>query len=128
MIYREIDAALSKVMGDSIQVEQVLINLLRNSIDALRETRSLDGKIALRCRQSGEYVEICISDNGPGFSPELQSSAPQPFMTTKLNGLGFGLSFSRSIIEAHGGRLWVGPDRPGAAVYFTLPLAREASA
>ncbi len=126
-IHKEIEANLPMVMADTIQVEQVLINLLRNSVEALRDTRAKEGDVSIKCRRDGNYAEICVSDTGPGFSPETEPGPPRPFMTTKPDGLGFGLSFSRSIVEAHGGRLWIGQDRPGAAVYFTLPLAEQAA-
>jgi PAS domain S-box-containing protein len=126
-VRKKIDADLPMVMADAAQVEQVLLNLLRNSVEAFRGGGAKEGNLSIECRRADKFAEICVSDTGPGFSSETPPGPSQPFMTTKPDGLGFGLSFSRSIVEAHGGRLWVGENRPGAAVYFTLPLAEQAA-
>jgi two-component system sensor kinase FixL len=116
--------ALPPVMIDHIQIQQVILNLVRNSIEALRQMPLRE--IAFRTAMSdGGFVEVVISDTGPGLPPEVVDRLFQPFVTTKPNGTGIGLSISRSIIEAHGGRLSaVANPAGGAAFRFTLPIAR----
>jgi two-component system, LuxR family, sensor kinase FixL len=112
------------VRGDRIQLQQVMINLIRNSCDA---TEGLDApEIVVASRRDGKgSVSVCVSDNGAGFSqPERERFSP--FATTKESGLGLGLSISRTIIESHGGRIWTeDPEKDGARVCFTLPAARR---
>jgi signal transduction histidine kinase len=74
----------------------------------------------------GDFVEMRVSDTGPGFPSDLANGAFLPLSSTKAEGLGFGLPLCKSIIEAHGGRLWLGGQAHGAAVHFTLPAARAA--
>ena len=120
---------LPPVMADILQVEQVLINLVRNSIEAIGGARLDGGNVAIEA-VAGEagYVEVRVRDNGPGFEREQLDLSLEPFATTKVDGLGIGLALSRSIIEAHGGRLWLGRKSPGAVVHFTLPTAEAARA
>jgi signal transduction histidine kinase len=120
---------LPLVMADVLQVEQVLINLVRNSIEAIASGGVARGNLVVEAA-SGEsgFVEMVVHDNGPGFAKEQLDRPLQAFETTKSDGLGIGLSLSRSIIEAHGGRLWVGRTTEGAAVHFTLPVAEGARA
>ena len=120
---------LPPVMADILQVEQVLINLVRNSIEAIGAARLNGGNVAIEA-VAGEagYVEVRVRDNGPGFEREQLDLSLEPFATTKVEGLGIGLALSRSIIEAHGGRLWLGRKSPGAVVHFTLPTAEAARA
>ena len=120
---------LPPVMADILQVEQVLINLVRNSIEAIGAARLDGGNVAIEA-VAGEagYVEVRVHDNGPGFEREQLDLSLEPFATTKVDGLGIGLALSRSIIEAHGGRLWLGRKSPGAVVHFTLPTAEAARA
>ena len=120
---------LPPVMADILQVEQVLINLVRNSIEAIGAARLDRGNVSIEA-VAGEagYVEVRVHDNGPGFEREQLDLSLEPFATTKVDGLGIGLALSRSIIEAHGGRLWLGRKSPGAVVHFTLPTAEAARA
>jgi len=117
---------LSNVIGDAIQLEQVLVNLLLNGIDALDRcdlSRSLLVETKAAC---GSSVEVLVADNGCGLPHEHFDRVFEPFFTTKPNGLGMGLAISRSIIEAHGGRLWAEPNPNGGATFrFTLPAAQE---
>jgi two-component system, LuxR family, sensor kinase FixL len=118
-------ASLPPVMIDQIQIQQVILNLVRNSVEALRQMPRRE--IAFRTAVSDDsFVEVVISDSGPGLPPEILDRLFQPFVTTKPNGTGIGLSISRSIIEAHGGRLSA-VDSPagGAAFRFTLPIAER---
>jgi len=111
------------VYVDKIQVEQVIINLLRNSIDAIVQSGRGDGRIDVYTRvHPDSIVELAVIDNGPGVSPELLEHVFEPFRSSKTTGMGMGLSISRSIIEAHGGRLWNNRYQQGGAQFgFTLP-------
>src|SRR4029077_13618315 len=99
-----------------------LLNLVRNSIEAIGEAGR--GSIAVEARPAGDFVEIAVRDSGPGFPPDLAANPFLPFASTKAEGLGIGLALSRSIVEAHGGRLWLDADAPGGAVCFTLPVVK----
>jgi C4-dicarboxylate-specific signal transduction histidine kinase len=114
------------VSADVLQAQQVLINLLRNSVEALDEAESADRRILIEA-QRGErgMVEFIVKDTGPGFRDEQLADPFQPFVTTKLDGLGIGLSLCRTIIEANGGWLAIANSRSGAVVRFALPEAVE---
>lgn len=116
---------LPVVRVDTVQIEQVLVNLLRNSAEALSDAGRHDGRILVTAARQGEAVSIQVRDNGPGFDPGVAERAAAPFTTTKLEGLGLGLSLARSIVEAHGGRLSIESDSFGAVVSFTLPRATD---
>lgn len=118
---------LPPVMVDVLQIEQALLNLLRNSIEAISEAGGLHGSITVEASPAGpDFVEIKVSDSGPGFPPDRLDNPFLPFSSTKAEGLGFGLPLCKSIIEAHGGRLWLGGNAQGAAVHFTLPVIKAA--
>lgn len=111
------------VLADRVQIQQVLVNLIRNALDAMSDCTNRELAIET-AKTVGGMVQISISDNGPGVPSELSDTLFQPFVTTKVRGMGIGLSISRSICEAHGGRLWTEPHRGGGAVFcLTLPLA-----
>jgi two-component system, LuxR family, sensor kinase FixL len=115
---------LPPVKVDILQIEQVLLNLLHNSIDALGEAVTVNPAILIEASAAGaDFVETSVKDNGPGFPPDLLSNSFLPFLSTKAEGLGIGLSLCKSIVEAHGGRLWLDRDARGGAVYFTIPAA-----
>jgi two-component system, LuxR family, sensor kinase FixL len=110
------------VKVDILQIEQVLLNLLHNSIEAFGEAKTVNPVILIEASAAGPgFVEIRVKDNGPGFPSDLLSDSFLPFLSTKAEGTGIGLSLCKSIIEAHGGRLWVGRDAPGGIVHFTIP-------
>ena len=112
---------LPDVSVDDIQVEQAIINLVRNSMEALSDAGRYDGRIAIEVERSSlERIVVRVRDNGPGFDPGLSGRATAPFITTKPEGLGLGLSLTRSIIEAHGGELSIESSPSGAVVSFTL--------
>ena len=114
---------LPPIMVDILQIEQVLLNLLHNSIEAIGEAENRPGSILIEAAAAGaDFVEISVSDNGPGFPADLLENPFLPFSSTKAEGLGFGLSLCKSIVEAHGGRLWLDRNTQGAAVHFTLPV------
>jgi PAS domain S-box-containing protein len=113
--------------GDKVQLQQVLLNLLLNAFDAMKDCPLAERKILVRAESDGSgLVRISVRDRGTGLTSDKLDKIFQPFFTTKRDGLGMGLSISRSIIETHGGCLWTenNPDR-GATFYFTLPIAKE---
>jgi two-component system sensor kinase FixL len=120
--------SLPPVCADNVQIEQVLLNLIRNSIEAMAEIPAEEVRrllIATGVSTDGEIqIKVTFQDTGPGVSGDQIACIFEPFHTTKPKGMGMGLSISRSIIQAHGGRLWVDRDAPGGATFhFTLPLA-----
>ena len=115
--------AADRVLADKVQVQQVLLNLIRNAVDAMEATavRALGITAAPVDR---DHVQVTISDTGPGISPEVADQLFQPFITTKRSGMGVGLSISRTIIEAHGGRIWFEANSAGGTdFHFTLQRA-----
>ncbi|MDB4888500.1 MAG: sensory box protein [Gemmatimonadetes bacterium] len=113
------------VRGDRVQLQQVLLNLILNGIDAMRavtaHTRELT--VSSTLAETGS-VRVSVEDTGAGLDPELAQRIFEPFFTTKADGLGMGLSICRSIIEAHGGQLWMSPRIPrGTAFHFTVPVS-----
>jgi two-component system sensor kinase FixL len=123
-----IEQDVDQVLADRVQLEQVVLNLARNAIEAMERCPKRELLIgAAHTRE--EMVEVSMADTGPGISAELIPRLFQPFVTTKRQGTGVGLSICRSIIEAHGGRLWVEPNpRGGTIFFFTLrPVPREAA-
>jgi len=111
------------VEADQTQIEQVVLNLLRNGYDALREGGRTPRRLTLRTRKDGDTASVDVVDNGPGFDPDMEERVFEPFFTTRAKGMGLGLAISRSIAEAHGGRL-LARKAPGggAALCLTLPL------
>jgi two-component system sensor kinase FixL len=115
---------LPPVLVDTIQIEQVLVNLVRNSTEALAHSGRHDGLIIIQAEHKDGRVEIRVSDNGPGIDAGLDDQVLTPFTTTKHDGLGLGLSLSRSIIEAHGGRLSVESGPRGTTVSFSVATGK----
>jgi two-component system, LuxR family, sensor kinase FixL len=116
---------LPRVMVDLLQIEQILINLLRNAIEAIGESGSLRGTILIEAKTLDvDFIEVRVVDSGPGFPPQLLESAFLPLSSNKAEGLGIGLPLCRSIVEAHGGKLWLDHSMRGGAVHFTLPIAK----
>jgi two-component system sensor kinase FixL len=113
------------VKGNKIQIEQVLLNLLMNSIEALDNTKKTMGKIIIQTHLLPDNtVEITVSDNGPGIDRDITDKIFDAFETNKSTGLGMGLAISRSIIEKHGGKLWTDlQQRNGALFGFNLPVS-----
>jgi len=122
-VLHEIAPRLPHVLGDRVQLQQVLLNLLLNAFDAMRGCPPEQREIHLRAnRDGGRMVEIRVCDHGTGLTLDKMDKIFQPFFTTKQDGLGVGLSISRSIIEAHGGRLWAENNLgAGATFCFTVP-------
>jgi signal transduction histidine kinase len=120
-----LDPRLPPARCDPVQIEQVVVNLVLNALQALSSATTGPRRISLRTRRRGrDELLVSVADTGPGLDPAAAQHLFQPFHSTKPNGLGLGLSISRSILEAHGGRLWAGrPSGPGAVFHFCLPPA-----
>ena len=118
-----IDPACDAVLVDKVQIQQILLNLIRNAIEAMDQSERRELLIATRA-QGRSLVEISVADSGPGIAPEIASQLFQPFVTTKPLGMGVGLSISRSIVESHGGHIRCEPNAGGGTVFrFTVPRA-----
>jgi len=118
-----------RIYGDRIQLQQVVLNLLLNAMEAMAECAGGDRTVTVRTRNTeAKTVHVSVQDTGPGLRDDTQELIFEPFYTTKSDGMGMGLSISRSIIEAHGGVIWVtnNPTR-GATFHFTLPWANGRS-
>lgn len=117
----------SMVVADRVQIQQVLINLMRNAMEAMRD--SPEKQLIVRTRHvSPDWLQVEVEDTGPGIADEVAPQLFQPFVTTKANGMGIGLSISRRIIESHGGELTVTKNAAGGATFsFSLPTFTEAS-
>src|ERR1700733_7139368 len=123
---RQLETDLPSVLADRVQLQQVLLNLIMNGIEAMAAVRDRPRLLGLQSRidESGDVL-VAVSDSGTGFGLELDRVFT-PFFTTKAKGMGMGLSISRSLVESHGGRLWATPNSPHGAVFsFTLPATVE---
>ena len=120
-------AELPQVMGDRVQLQQVMMNLIMNSIDAMKVVDGTRELIIKSERGEDEQVLVSISDTGVGLPPQQADQIFKAFFTTKAQGTGMGLRISRSIVESHGGRLWAANNSPrGASFHFALPSTAEA--
>jgi two-component system sensor kinase FixL len=118
-----LDSACDLVVADRVQIQQVLVNLFRNALEAMVPSAHRE-LIASNKQVADDMVEIAVSDTGQGFSGNALANLFQPFFTTKEAGMGVGLSISRTIIETHGGRMWAETNQSGGATFrFTLPAA-----
>jgi two-component system, NtrC family, sensor kinase len=124
-IRTELQRDLPLVLADRIQTQQVLLNLLMNAIDAMRDVNGGPRELLIQTLpHASGYVLVAVRDTGVGLDPHTQRRIFDAFYTTKPGGLGMGLSISRTIVENHGGRLWVEPNEgPGATFRFTLPVS-----
>jgi two-component system sensor kinase FixL len=115
------------VIADRVQIQQVLINLMRNGMEAMRDSEVKSLTVTTR-HVDGDRLEVEVADTGPGIADDIAPQLFQPFVTSKPNGMGVGLSISRRIIESHGGELTVRRNEAGGATFtFTLPLLTEAA-
>jgi PAS domain S-box-containing protein len=114
---------LPLVAGDRVQLQQVILNLVRNASDAMSGVDDRPRRLVIRTeRDEGDHVRLSVQDVGAGFGPQRPDKLFEPFYTTKNGGMGIGLSVSRSIVESHHGRLWATPnDGPGATFSFSIP-------
>ena len=129
----EIPSSLPPVLGDRVQLEQVLLNLVVNAMDAMSEVEPSERRVEVRAiteaEEGRQSVTVRVADHGVGLKPEEIPRLFEAFYTTKPAGLGLGLAISRSIVEAHGGRLWAEPTREKGAVFaFRIPAAQAAAA
>jgi two-component system sensor kinase FixL len=124
-IEAKVDPGLPVVLADQVQIEQVLLNLLRNAMDAMEAANSKSRSIIVEARRNSKHaIEISVADSGPGVAAEVTDTIFEPFITTKSLGMGMGLSISRAIIESHGGSLRMAQGvRSGAIFIFDLPTA-----
>jgi two-component system sensor kinase FixL len=115
-----IPADLQPVLVDRIQIQQVLFNLFRNAVEALGGS----GTISIGAQQDGSMIRFSVSDTGLGITPGKEEAVFDPYVTSKADGMGLGLAICRTIIDAHGGRLWCENAPEGGAVFhFTVPIA-----
>ena len=123
----EVPADLPPVRGDRVHLQQVLLNLILNGMDALDGASPENRRVTVTVRLDGtQTVEIDVSDSGHGIPADRLAQIFDPFFTTKPGGMGMGLPISRTIIEAHNGRLWAENNHgSGAAFRFTLPVEQE---
>jgi C4-dicarboxylate-specific signal transduction histidine kinase len=125
----DLAADLPQVMGDRVQLQQVLMNLMINGIDAMKDVAGTRELVIKSWQAENEEVVVSVTDTGVGLPPEQAEQIFSAFFTTKAHGTGMGLRVSRSIIESHGGRLWAADNsRRGASFCFTLPAKAEARA
>ena len=127
-IHTDVSADLPIVMGDHVQLQQVLLNLIVNGMDAMANVEASERYLQIRARaeldSEGSAVRIAVVDHGVGFSVGEAERLFQAFYTTKAHGMGLGLAICRSIVESHGGRLWAERNHgPGATLSFRLPAA-----
>uniref|UniRef100_UPI0025980B78 sensor histidine kinase n=1 Tax=uncultured Sphingopyxis sp. TaxID=310581 RepID=UPI0025980B78 len=116
------DPAVDLVLVDRVQIQQVVLNLVRNAVDAFADTAVGNREMTIGIESDGDMARVAVTDNGPGIDPAVAAQLFQPFITTKRTGMGVGLSISRTIVEAHGGKIRVDPVPGGGARFsFTLP-------
>lgn len=124
----DFDSRSDFVLADKVQIQQVLLNLMRNAIDAMEDVEKRELVIATS-PVTDNMVEISVADTGSGISSEISAQLFQPFVTTKTQGMGVGLSISRTIVEAHGGSITPRPNPGGGTVFsFTLPTVTKKEA
>jgi len=127
-VHYKFDPTADLVLADRVQIQQVLLNLIRNAIEAMEESPTRELTIAVALAED-THIKVSVADSGPGIAPEIARQLFQPFVTTKRQGMGVGLSISRTIIEAHGGRIWVESNPGGGTIFnFTLMAVDEGNA
>jgi signal transduction histidine kinase len=121
----QFSSELATVRGDRVHLQQVLLNLILNALDAMADTPESLRRIVIRTERDGDGAKVCVIDSGHGIPPDKLKAAFESFFTTKEHGMGLGLSIARSIVELHGGRIWASNNASqGATFTFTLPAAR----
>ena len=124
----ELADELPWVNGDSVQLQQVLLNLMLNACEAMSSRPATERRVVVTTARDGELSQVNVADRGTGIPADTLERVFEPFFTTKKQGLGMGLSICRSIVEVHGGRLWVSNNEgPGATFHLSLPSAPAAS-
>ncbi len=126
LLRTELAPDLMPVMGDQVQLQQVLLNLVLNGIEAMKDVAERPRELAIRSWREEAGVLVAVQDAGVGLDPQNVERMFEAFYTTKAAGMGMGLAICRSIIEAHGGRLWASANEPrGAVFHFSLPVDRD---
>ena len=128
-VHTRLTNGLVPVHGDRVQLQQVVLNLILNAVEAMNSVEEGARELSISTRQSDTSdILVAVKDSGPGIDPEQLDQVFAPFYTTKTSGIGMGLSICRSIIAAHGGRLWAETNQPRGAIFqFTLPASLEDS-
>ena len=122
-----LDPHAGLVLADRIQIQQVLVNLIRNAVEVLAESTGTR-ELAIETQSLGDgAIQVSVADSGAGVAPEVRANLFQPFVTTKQKGMGLGLSICRTIVEAHGGKIWA-DERPGGGTIFRFTLRRPGEA
>jgi len=123
----ELENGLPAVEADPIEIQQVLLNLIRNAFDALARNNANERRIVISSYgRNPDRVELVVEDSGPGISDRMAEQVFEPFFTSKADGLGIGLGICQSIIEAHGGKIWLGHSSlGGAGIHFDLPSQQQ---
>jgi signal transduction histidine kinase len=121
----DLASGLPPVPGDPVQWQQVLINLIMNTVEAMRPSTGRPKDLLIRSARNPDGVFMQVQDSGPGIGPELEDRIFEPFFTTKAEGTGMGFPIRRSIIESQGGQLSLAPDFQGALFQFALPVDRS---
>jgi len=123
----EVSPSVPRVVGDAIQLQQCVLNLIMNACDAITEANSERRDISIRAApEKTGWVAVSVSDSGAGIAPAVANRLFEPFVTTKSDGMGLGLLVTRSIVESHGGRIWATPNPEcGTTFTFTLPVAER---
>ena len=128
-VTRRLSGGLPSISADRAEIEQVLLNLLQNAVDAMEDASGDDRCIVVSTSRDGDRLTIAVRDHGPGLTPEVEAHLFDTFFTTKPQGLGLGLSICRTIVEGHGGRLWPENEPDGGlTMRVTLPVATEDAA
>lgn len=123
----QVDRHVDLVLANRVQLQQVIINLVRNAVDAMQDSPARILRLTAAPADDGK-VEVVVADSGPGLDPTMSRTLFTPFTTTKANGMGVGLSISQTIVEGHGGRIWATPSQwGGTAFHFTLDRADDLS-
>ncbi len=129
VVQTDLDNDLPLVPGDRVELQQVILNLILNAIEAMSASQGSRESLIMTSKTESDDVLVAVRDSGPGVAPAALEHLFKAFHTTKPNGLGLGLSICRSIIEGHGGRLWASANSPRGAVFqFTLPVNRDIAA
>jgi two-component system, LuxR family, sensor kinase FixL len=129
-VHTKLAPHLPAVNGDTVQLQQILLNLIVNGCDAMAGVEGVERRLLVRTELvNGEDVRVSVADLGHGIPPEIMGRIFEPFFTTKTQGLGLGLAVCRTIISAHGGKLWATNNAErGATFHFTLPTNGEITA
>ena len=127
-VHTRLAPGLNSVWGDRVQLQQVVLNLVLNAVEAMGSVAEGERTLTITTENDAAGILVAVHDSGPGIDPEHLQRVFDPFYTTKDSGLGMGLSICQSIIAAHGGRLWADADQPRGAVFqFTLPAPQQDS-